>query len=70
MWSLSSKNRDVKYLLCVIDDFTKYSQAKRLKNKKAETVLRSFVDIVNKSKHKPNKLWVGEGKEIYNNPMQ
>ena len=70
MGSLFSKNRDVKYLLCVIDDFTKYSWAKRLKNKKAETALRGLVDRVNKSKHKPNKLWVGEGEEIYNNPME
>ena len=31
MGSLSSKNKNVKYLLCVIDVFTKYTWAKRLK---------------------------------------
>ena len=70
MGSLSSKNREVKYLLCVIDDFTKYSWVKPLKNKKAETVLHGFVDILNKSRRKPDKLWVGQGEKIYNNPMQ
>ena len=56
MTSLSSKNRDVKYLLCVIEVFTKYSWVKPLKNKKARTVLNGFIEIVNESKCKPNKL--------------
>ena len=34
MESLSSKNKDVKYLLCVIDVFTKYTWVKPLKDKK------------------------------------
>ena len=34
MRSLSSKNRNVKYLLCLIDVFAKYSWVKSLKNKK------------------------------------
>ena len=37
MGSVSSKNRDVKYLLCVKDVFTKYTWIKRLKVKKAKT---------------------------------
>ena len=34
MGSLSSKNRNVKYLSCVIDVFTKYGWVKPLKDKK------------------------------------
>ena len=34
MGLLSSKNQGVKYLLCVIDDFTKYAWFKPLKDKK------------------------------------
>ena len=34
MESLSSKNKNVKYLLCVLDVFTKYAWAKPLKGKK------------------------------------
>ena len=34
MGSLSAKNRDVKYLLCVIDVFIKYAWVKPLKDKK------------------------------------
>ena len=32
-----------------------------LKIKKAKTVLRRFLEIVNDSKHKPNKLWFDQG---------
>ena len=56
--SLSSFDRNLKYLLCVIDVFTKYSWVKPLKDKKAKTVLRGFIEIVDEFKNKPNKLWV------------
>ena len=47
--SLSSKNKNVKYLLCVIDVFTKYAWIKLLKDKKGKTVLNAFIEIVNES---------------------
>ena len=58
MESLSSKNKNVKYLLCVIGVFPKYAWVKPLKDKKGKTVLNSFIEIVNESNRKPNKLWV------------
>ena len=59
MGPLSSKNRGVKkYLLFVIDVFLKYSWVKLLKDKKAKTILNGFIEIINKSKNKSNKLWV------------
>ena len=39
-------------------------------DKKAKTVLIGFIGIVNESKRKQNKLWVHQGREIYNNLMQ
>ena len=68
MGSLSSKNN--KYLLCVIDVFTKYAWVKPLKDKKGKTVLNVFIKIVNESNRKPNKLWVDQGTEFYNKLMQ
>ena len=70
MGSLSSKNRGVKYLLCVIDVFTKYGWVKPVKDKKAKTVIFGFIEIVNESNVKPNKLWVGQGREFYKRLMQ
>ena len=56
MESLSSKNQNVKYLLCVIDVFTKYAWVKFLKDRKGKTVLKAFIEIVNEYNRKQNKL--------------
>ena len=69
MRSLSSKKRGVKYLLCVIDVFTKYSWLKPLEDKKAKTVFYGLIEIVSESKPKLNKLGVDQGREFYNNFM-
>ena len=47
MGSLCSKNRGVKYFMCVINVFTKYAWVKPLKDEKAKTVLHGFLEIVN-----------------------
>ena len=67
---MCSKNKNVKFLLCVIDVCTKYTWVKPLKDKKGETVLNAFIKIVNESNHKPNKLWVDQGRKFYNKLMQ
>ena len=40
----------------------------KLWKKRAKTVLRGFIEIVNQCK--PNKLWVHEERELYNDLMQ
>ena len=70
MESLSSKNKIVKYLLYVIDAFTKYTWVKPLKDKKDKKVLHAFTEIANESDRKANKLWVGQGREFYNKLMK
>ena len=67
--SLSSKNKNVEYLF-VIDFFTKYARFKPMKDKKGKTVLDAFIEIVNGSNCKPNKLRVDQGREFYNKLMQ
>ena len=67
MGSLYSKYKNVKYLLCVIDFFTKY---KWVKDKNGKTVLNAFVEIVNEAKRKPNKLWIDQRNKFYNKFMQ
>ena len=51
-------SRCVKYLVCVMNVSTKYTWVKPLKDKKPNTVLHDFIEIVNESKRKPSKLWV------------
>ena len=67
MVSLSSKNKNVKYLFCAIDVFTKYAWVKPIKDKKkGKTVFNAFIEIVNESNRKPNKLCVDQGREFCN----
>ena len=56
MESLASNNKNVKYLLCAIDVFTNYVWVKPLKYKKGNTVLNAFIEKVDESNRKPNKL--------------
>ena len=70
MESLSTKNENVKYLLCVIDVFTTYAWVKPLEDKKGKTVPNVFIAIVNESNCKPNKLRVYQGRELYNKSMR
>ena len=66
--SLISKfNKGIKYLLCVIDIFSRYSWVIPLKNNKGDSVLEGFQSILNKSKGKPNKIWIDHGSEFYYN---
>ena len=70
MRSLSSKNKNVKYLLSVIHVFTKYAWVKSLKYNKSKTILKAFIKIVNESNRKPNRLWVDQGRGFYRKLMQ
>ena len=67
---MSSTNKNVKYLLFAIDVFTKYAWVKPLKDKECKTVLNAFIEIVNESNCKTNKLWVHQGRELDNKLMQ
>ena len=70
MESLSLKNKNVKYLLSVIDVFTKYTWVKPLKDKKGNTVLNTFIELVNDSNRKLKKLWSVQVREFYNKLMK
>ena len=41
-----------------------------MKDQKCRTVIHGFIELVNESNCKPNKVWVDQGKEFYNSPMQ
>ena len=66
MQSLSKKNKDIKYLLCAIDLYSKYAFVVPLKDKKGISIVNAFDKIIKQSKRKPNKIWVDQGSEFYN----
>ena len=67
MQSLSRKNKGVKYLLCVIDLYSKYAFVIPLKDKKGISIVNAFNKIIKQSNRKPNTIWVDQGSEFYNN---
>ena len=67
MQSLSRKNKGIKYLVCVIDLYSKYAFVIPLKDKKGISILNAFNKTIKQSNRKPNKIWVDQGGEFYNN---
>ena len=67
MQLISKYNKSIRYLLCVIDLFSKYAFVVPLKDKKETTIVNAFQSILNNSKRrKLNKIWVDQGGEFYN----
>ena len=66
MQSLSKHNKGIKYLLCAIDLFSKYAWVVPLKDKRGISIVNAFQKIISKGR-KPNKIWVDQGGEFYNN---
>ena len=67
MQLISKYNKGIRYLLCAIDLFSKYAFVVPVKDKKGTTIVNAFQNVLNNSKRKPNKIWVDEGSEFYNN---
>ena len=64
---LSSKySKGIRFLLCVIDIFSKYAWVVPLKDKKGVSIATAFQSILKQSNRKPNKIWVDKGCEFYN----
>ena len=63
---LSKYNKGIRFLLCVIDIFSKYAWVVPLKDKKGITTFKAFQSILKQSNKKPNKIWVDKGSEFYN----
>ena len=64
MQKLSKWNKGVKYLLMVIDVFSKYGWIKPLKDKKIESVSKAFDEIFKSNKRLPKMLWTDKGSEF------
>ena len=67
MQLISNFNKGFRFLLCVIDIFSKYARVISLKDKKGVSIASALQKILDNSERKPNKTWVDEGSEFYNN---
>ena len=65
MHLISKFNKGFRFLLCVIDIFSKYAWVVPLKDKKGVSIVDAFQKILDKSRRKPNKIWVDKGSEFH-----
>ena len=70
MQLISKFNKGFRFLLCVIDIFSKYAWVVPLKDKKDASIVNAFQKILDKSGRKPNKIRVDKGSEFYSSSFK
>ena len=68
MSSFSRSNKGYKYLLTVIDVFSKYGWIVPLKNKTGKEVARAIGKLFFSGS--PSRLWMDKGTELYNQQLK
>ena len=67
---ISKFNKGFRFLLWVIDIFSKYAWVAPLKDKKRITITNAFQKILKESDRKPNKIWVDKGSKFYKSSVK
>ena len=65
-----SNNKGFRYIIIIIDNFSKYLWAIPVKNKNSQTITLEFSNIITSSTRSPLKLESDRGKEWYNSIFQ
>ena len=66
MQLITKFNKGFRFLLCVIDIFSKYAWVVSLKDQRGAGIVNIFQKALDKSERKPNKIWVDKGSNFYN----
>ena len=70
MQLISKFNNGIRFLLCVIDIYSKSAWVIPLKDEKGITITNAFQEILDESKRTPDKVQVDKGSEFYNRSMK
>ena len=70
MQFISKFNKGFRFLLCVIDIYSKYAWVVPLKDKKGIAITNGFQKILDESKQKSNKIWADKGSKFCNSSMK
>ena len=70
MQLISKFNKGFKFLLYVIDIYSKHAWVTPLKDKESTTIINTFQKNFNESDRKPNEIWVDEGSKVGNRSMK
>ena len=68
MQAFSKDNNGIKYLLTVIDIFSKFVWIIHIKRKTGQEVVNAFLRIL--KERRPIKMWVDKGRQFYNKDVQ
>lgn len=63
---MSKHNKRIRFLLCVINDNSKYAWVLPSKNKIIIAITNVFQKILDESSHKSSKISLDQGIELYN----
>ena len=67
MQLISKFNKGFRFVLCVINIFSKYAWVVPLKDKKGVSIVNAFQKNLKESNRRRNKICVDKGSEFYNN---
>ena len=63
---INKVNKEIRFLLCVYDIFSKYTWVISWKEKKGITIISAFQKILDQPNGRTKKTWVKKGSEFYN----
>ena len=70
MQLITKYDKGFRFLLCLVHIFSEYAWKVSLKDKKCIEITNEFENILEKSRHKPNKIWVNKASEFYKRSMK
>ena len=70
MQLLSKFNKEIRFLLCFIDIFSKYAWVIPLEDKKCITITNAIQKSLKESNPKQDKIWIGKGSGFYNRSIK
>ena len=62
MQLISKFNKEIVFLFCAVDIFSKYAWVTPLKDTKDITITNAFQKTLDESNRRPNKVWVDQGR--------
>ena len=70
MQLINKFNEGIRFLLSVIDIFSKYAWVVTQQDKKDTSTVNAFQKILDNSARKPNKIWADKGSEFNNSSFK
>ena len=69
-YAINKFDKGIRFLICVIDVFSKYGWVIPLKDKRGITITNALQKILKGSNHKLNKIWVDKGNKCFTRSMK